>query len=172
MKYNHNKLSIQDAYVQYRAELCQYVVRNAGISKNEAEDVVQSAFARIAERGFDSVKNHRAFLYKTSYNIAIDIKRHGAVRQKHIDQVVEQEVVAVEERSPERCSDSGQQLNIIAGALWGMPKKRRQLLMMNRFDGLSYAEIARRVGLSETVVRKHIAKALADCQKALQVKTD
>lgn len=39
---------------------------------------------------------------------------------------------------------------------------------MNRFDGLSYAEIARRVDLSETVVRKHVTKALIDCQKALQ----
>jgi RNA polymerase sigma-70 factor (ECF subfamily) len=43
---------------------------------------------------------------------------------------------------------------------------------MHRFDGLSYAQISRMVGLSETVVRKHVAKALLDCQKALQVKTE
>ena len=44
--------------------------------------------------------------------------------------------------------------------------------MMNRFDGMSYAQIARTVGLSETVVRKHVAKALVDCQKALQTQMD
>ncbi len=38
---------------------------------------------------------------------------------------------------------------------------------MHRFDNLSYAEIARSLDLSESVVRKHISKALADCQKAL-----
>jgi len=41
---------------------------------------------------------------------------------------------------------------------------------MNRFDGLSYAEIARRVDLSETVVRKHVTKALIDCQKRCKPK--
>ena len=40
--------------------------------------------------------------------------------------------------------------------------------MMNRLDGMSYAHIARTVGLSETVVRKHVTKALLDCHKALQ----
>ena len=73
-----------------------------------------------------------------------------------------------EEIGPERQPDAIQRLGIISRALWALPGKRRQLLMMSRFDGLTYAEISRRVNLSETVVRKHIAKALAGCQCALQ----
>ena len=159
---------MHDIYIRYRSELCQYVIRKVGVSQIEAEDVVQNAFARIAEIDFHSIQNHRAFLYKTSYNIAIDLKRHGQVRQKHVEQVTSHDLPTVEELGPERIFEGSRQLGIITGALWGMPKKRRQLLMMSRFEGLSYAEIARRVGLSETVVRKHISKALADCQKALQ----
>ena len=59
-------------------------------------------------------------------------------------------------------------LGLISSALWSMPHKRRRLLLMNRVDGLSYAEIARREGLSATVVKKHVAKALAGCQQALR----
>ena len=76
--------------------------------------------------------------------------------------------ITLQALGPEREVEGKQRLGIISRALWGMPKKRRQLLMMSRFDGLSYAEIARQVGLSETVVRKHISNALADCHKALQ----
>ena len=115
-----------------------------------------------------SIKNPRALLYKTSYNIAIDLKRHGSVRQKHIDSVVDLESTAVEELGPERVVEGNRQLEILAKALWAMPKKRRKLVLMNRFDGLSYAEIARRVGLSETSVRRQISKGLVECQKALQ----
>jgi DNA-directed RNA polymerase specialized sigma24 family protein len=78
----------------------------------------------------------------------------------------------VEELSPERIHDGKRQLGLVVKALWGMPKKRRRLLLMNRFDGQSYAQIARTVGLSETVVRKHVTKALLDCQKALQAQTN
>lgn len=168
MKCDHKEISMHDIYVRYRSELCQYVVGNVGMTRSEAEDVVQSAFARIAEIDLDSIKNPRAFLYKASYNIAIDLKRRGHVRQKHVDALLDRGSEAVEELSPERFYEGSRQMSIIAKALWGMPKKRRQLLMMSRFDGLSYAEIARRVSLSETVVRKHISKALADCQRALQ----
>ena len=90
------------------------------------------------------------------------------MRQRHIQAVVDTDAKVVEELSPARIHDGRRQLTIVAKALWDMPKKRRKLLVMNRFDGLSYAEIARRVDLSETVVRKHVTKALIDCQKALQ----
>ncbi len=172
MKCNHKEISIHTVYVQYRAELCRHVINKVGLSYSEAEDIVQTAFTRIAEIDFESVQNHRAFLYKTSYNLAIDFKRHGSVRQKYIDERIDTDYFCVEELSPDRVFEGGRQLNIITRAMWGMPKKRRKLLMMSRFDGLSYAEIARRIGLSETVVRKHISKALADCQKALQAKCD
>ena len=82
-----------------------------------------------------SIKNPRALLYKTSYNIAIDLKRHGSVRQKHIDSVVDLESTAVEELGPERVVEGNRQLEILAKALWAMPKKRRKLVLMNRFDG-------------------------------------
>ena len=160
--------SVHDIYVQYRSELCCHVVSKVGVSNSEAEDIVQTAFARLTELDIAAIDNHRAFLYKTSYNLAIDLKRKGRVRQKYSERLAESCDESFEEPGPERLLEGRRQLEIITRAMWAMPRKRRQLLMMSRFDGLSYAEIARRVQLSETVVRKHICKAMADCQRALQ----
>lgn len=162
------RLEIHDVYIRHRTELCRYVMNKVNVSNDEAQDIVQAAFVRVIEMDFSEIKNPRALLYKTSYNIAIDQKRHSGVRQRHIQAVVDTDAKVVEELSPARIHDGNRQLRIVVEALWGMPKKRRKLLLMNRFDGLSYAEIARRVDLSETVVRKHVTKALIDCQKALQ----
>jgi len=159
---------MHDIYVQHRSELCCSVVNKFQVTRDEAEDIVQAAFARVVAIEDSSIKNPRALLYKTSYNIAIDLKRRGTVRQRHIDSVIDSEATAVEELGPERVFEGNRQLHILAKALWGMPKKRRKLFAMNRFDGFSYAEIARRVGLSETSVRKHISKGLMECQRALQ----
>ena len=159
---------MHEIYVQHRSELCCSVASKFQVTREEAEDIVQAAFARVVAIEDSSIKNPRALLYKTSYNIAIDLKRHGSVRQKHIDSVVDLESTAVEELGPERVVEGNRQLEILAKALWAMPKKRRKLLLMSCFDGLSYAEIARRVGLSETSVRRQISKGLVECQKALQ----
>ena len=158
---------IEDIYLQYHEELCRAVIKKFDVSYAEAEDVVQTAFIRYTESSA-SVLNPRAFLYKVCSNIAIDQIRRRDVQLGYARSVAEIEPESAEEIGPERQLEAIQRLGIISRALWAMPDKRRRLLMMNRFDGLSYAEIARRVNLSETVVRKHIAKALAGCQCALQ----
>ena len=158
---------LEDIYLQYNEELCRTVIKKFSLSHTEAEDVVQTAFIRYTESSAPVV-NPRAFLYKTCSNIAIDQIRRRDVRNGYARSVAEIEMGAVEEIGPERQLEARQRLGIISKALWAMPGKRRRLLMMSRFDGLSYAEIARRVNLSETVVRKHIAKALAGCQRELQ----
>lgn len=48
-----------------------------------------------------------------------------------------------------------------------MPARRRRVLVLNRIEGLSFAEIARRLGLSPTAVKKHAARAMADLDAAL-----
>ena len=158
---------IEDIYLQYQEELCRSAMKKFGISRSEAEDVVQTAFIRYTESTV-SVENPRAFLYKTCSNIVIDQIRRRQVQLSYAQSVTDSEAESVEEVGPERLVEGRQRLSIISRALWAMPSKRRKLLMMSRFDGLSYAEISRRVNLSETVVRKHIANALAGCQHALQ----
>ena len=45
--------------------------------------------------------------------------------------------------------------------------KTRQIFLAKRLDGMSYAEIARRTGLSVKRVERHIAKALATIDREL-----
>jgi len=161
---------IKDVYAQFYEELCRGGIKNFKMSRVEAEDVVQTAFIRYAEVTV-VIDNPRAFLYRACSNIAIDQIRRRQVQNHYVQSVVDSESRTVEEIGPERVVEGCQRMGIISKALWGMPNKRRQLLVMSRFDGLSYAEIGRRVNISEAAVRKHVANALLDCQQALQTST-
>lgn len=165
---SHRSAMVQSLYQSYRQEICNYLISKFRLDQSEAEDVVQSAFIRLTELpNLEEIENHRAFLYKMCGNMVLDSQRHKKVTHSYASSMASDEE-AYTNIGPEEVADSTQRLGLLARALWNMPGKRRELLMMSRFDGLSYAEIARRVGLSETVVRKHISKALADCHKALQ----
>lgn len=159
---------LQETYLLHRDELCRYILKQFGRNILEPEDVIQATFAKLAaldEPGL--IENPRAFLYKMAYNVAVDMQRRAQVRDKHIGNDAGY-LEAMDEASPERVLDGQERLSLVSKALWGMPKKRRRMLIMSRFENLSYAEISRRTGLSETVVRKHVSNALADCQKALK----
>jgi len=162
-------------YQKYQRELCRYAVQKFGLAYSEAEDIVQVAFTKLAvhqQASAEVIENVRAFLYRSVHNACIDQARRRKVRESYVASQQAQGDLDVDFRSPERVALSHQFLNMINGALWAMPGKRRKLLLMNRIEGLSYAEIARREGLSETVVRKHVSKALADCQKAIRPASD
>lgn len=165
-----NDETIQNLYLTYRKELCGFLIGKFFLDFTQAEDIVQSVFVRFTElESLGDITNARAYLYKMCSNIAIDRQRREKVKNKYLENEVTDEEPYTE-IGPEEEIESRERLGIIARAIWGMPSKRRELLTMKGVDGLSYAEIARRVSLSETVVRKHISKALADCHKALESK--
>ncbi|MCX2802469.1 RNA polymerase sigma factor [Microbulbifer thermotolerans] len=161
--------ALGDYYREHHRELCRYATHKFGLSEMEAEDVVQSAFARFAPlHDTAEMENARAFLYRAVNNASIDLLRRNQVRSNFAQSALEDPEREIDAVSPERIATGRQLLKLISRALWGMPQKRRRLLLMNRVDGLSYAEIARREGLSATVVKKHVAKALAACQAELR----
>lgn len=172
MKRKEQNNSLGQIYVQYRPELCRYVVNKVGLTDDEAEDIVQTAFTKIAEGEISAIQNHRAFLYKTCFNLAIDLKRHGTICRKHVEEATEHYSDAVEELGPLRYLESKKKMSLLSKALRRMTRKRRQIIILSRIDGLSNAEIARRLGLSESVVRRHLLKALANCQDALDAENE
>jgi len=57
---------------------------------------------------------------------------------------------------------------IIAETLQSLPKKTRQIFVLNRFEGLSYNEIAEKMNLSNKTIEYHISKALGKLRISLK----
>ncbi len=153
------------AYSNYRTELERFLSRNYVLDGAEIEDLIQSAFEKFATSPhLLSIENPRAFLYKLVNNLALNHFRHANVKQRYENEnnLEDQDGDVPGDTNPESIAQHHQQLEAISDCLRNMPEKRRQIVMMNRFEHLSYAEIGRRLGISEAAVRKHIKRALHD----------
>lgn len=129
-----------------------------------ADDIVQEVFLKLWDMRSkvrdDTVK---ALLYTIAGNI---IKNH----YKHLKVVYNFQVSQKSEISGGGYSaDEGvrmEQLNRqLQDTLASIPEGPREVFLMNRIDGLTYEEIAQRLGLSVKAIEKRMSEALAVLRK-------
>ena len=147
----------------YYRELVSFLSARLG-NAHAAEDVVHDAYVRVLERvSDDPIEQPRAFLYRTALNLVIDGHRRSALRQ-----VEPLEVLDTEERffspSPQWLMDRHQRLEMIQQGLSELPAACRESFLLRKIEGLSHPEIAERLGLSRSVVEKHIVNAMKHCR--------
>src|SRR6202453_933427 len=132
-------------------------------SHNEAREVAQEAYVRLLSLDQPGAVSYlRAFLFKTAANIAIDRRR----RHQNFDKVAARQLFMelTENRTPERQLSGEQTLRHLGILIESMPPKCRESFVMNQIHGLDAATIARRLGITDSMVRKYVVRALLHCR--------
>jgi RNA polymerase sigma-70 factor (ECF subfamily) len=132
-------------------------------SHNEALEVAQEAYVRLLSLDQPGAVSYlRAFLFKTAANIAIDRRR----RDQNFDKVSARELFTelAENRTPERQLSGEQTLNRLGMLIESMPPKCRQSFVLNQIHGLDAATIASQLGITDSMVRKYVVRALLHCR--------
>jgi RNA polymerase sigma factor (sigma-70 family) len=167
----HGRLDarVQELYQRHWNELCRYVNATFGVGPPDPEDVAQTAFTRfMALDDPHVVANPRAFLYATARNIVLDFNRHYKLTRRHAASAAqESEDERVDEISPERIAIARERAQRLAAAIRALPRRQRQPLILNRLHGLSYSEIAQRIGSSKSDVKRQIERAMAAIEAAV-----
>lgn len=132
--------------------------RRAGA--HDDEDVVQDAFVRLVER---SRRRKLHTLDKLLAHIvrylAIDRIRVHSTRATYVrSQAGETGLDAAAD--PERALMSAQRLERVLAAIEAMPPRRREVFLLHRMEELTYAQIARQMGVSSKAVEKHMSLAM------------
>lgn len=133
----------------------------------EAEDVSSETFLRvIGYRRLHAMDEPRAYLTTIAKNVLAQLWRRRDLERAWI---------ATLAAMPEDCAPSPEEravllesLDCIARALEGLPAKARTAFLLSQLDGLTYAEIAERIGMSQRMVRRYMADGLRCCMLALQ----
>ncbi|MFG1477309.1 sigma-70 family RNA polymerase sigma factor [Xanthobacter sp. V4C-4] len=155
------------AFARHYDELLRHVVRRIG-NPTLARDVVQDTFLRIhASAPAGEVASPTAYLFRVADNLAIDHLRQEAARARFAAPEAEHDTAAAPEPSPEQALDYKQRLDALDAAIAELPPKCRDVFLLHKFDGLSHGEIAARLGISRSMVEKHMMKALAHCRDRL-----
>ena len=154
----------------HRDELVVFARSKVGEGPPDPEDITQQAFARYAALSNpNSILNKRAFLYRTVTNLildyfkAADYRRSVAVAPKDIEEIS----VDHDQISPEIVLLDKERYSLVLKVVENLPRRQRRFLILNRFDGMSYTEIAERNGVSISTARRDVELAVGKCRQAL-----
>jgi RNA polymerase sigma-70 factor (ECF subfamily) len=140
--------------------LRQQIARITG--RADAEDLLQEALVRTLGRGMDTVCNLEAFLVRSARNQACDDAR----RARHPASPAALDAAAFQVGDPHPLPDEHaemrQRLARVRSGIERLPARTREIFLMHRLDGMKYREIAAALGISQSAVEKHIARAAAD----------
>ena len=107
------------------------------------------------------VHEPEAFLVRTALRLSINARRDQH-RDLYVDQNVEEFPLIVDTQpSPDEVLAAEECLKRMSGALDAVSRRTRDVFFMHRLDGLTYSQIAIRLGISVSAIEKHVASALA-----------
>ncbi len=132
-----------------------------------AADLTHETYLRLQQRNPDNPPdNARALAFHIALQLAIDYQRKVAVRNRYItedavDTLIEN--ASAGSADPEHILSVRQRMDLLRSALDELPSECRTVFLMHGIEGLKYAEIATRLGISVSMVGKHLTRALTHC---------
>jgi RNA polymerase sigma-70 factor (ECF subfamily) len=131
-----------------------------------AENLVQDVFLKIWEHRakLNPELNIKTYLYTAVRNQAFNYLRHLNVKRQSAEHLSSE---VVEIKSPDNELAQKELAESIQAAVSELPEKRRIIFSMNRFDGLTYAEIAEIQNISIKTVETQMGRALQFLRKRL-----
>lgn len=128
----------------------------------DAADLAQDTFVRVIKaRTALDIREPRPYLSMIAKGLLIDLFRRRSLEQSYL------EVLAAmpQEQHPslEEQAIMLQALMEIDRLLLGLGPRVRQAFILSQFDGLTYPQIAERLGVSVRTVNNHMAKAMEHC---------
>src|SRR5215831_1536863 len=157
---------------RHRRYMYNLALRMTG-NEQDAKDVLQDSLlnAFISFDRFEGRADLRTWLNRILVNCALDhlrgVRRRPDMHDPHpISDVAN--VAASLSPDPERLAASADWRRVVAAAMDGMSPLERVTFALRHFEGLSIAEIAQTVGISNTAAKQHIFRAVRKLRVALE----
>ena len=131
-----------------------------------AEDIVQGVFVKIwiNRKKLEPISSLKAYLFSAVRNSAFQHLRHETVKQKSEATI---QSLNPTPYTPEQEIQEKELLSIIKNAIEELPEKCKNIFKMNRFDGLSYSEIAEVENISINTVKTQMGRAFKFLRKRI-----
>lgn len=159
-------LRLADLYRSESPKLVRMFTRRTR-NPTDAHDLVQDVFFRFVRlrEGARGLDKPQAYLRRIASNLLKDRAKAAARRSDSLHIVADEETLPAVDQ--QRALESRDMLRRLEGALTKLKPRTREIFMAHRIEGLSYAEIAERTGLSVKGVEKQMSKAILQLDRLL-----
>jgi len=152
---------------QYGARLRRYFARRAPTA--DVDDLVQDVFLNLqSARLHPPIADVERYLFTVAHHALINMRRHQTVRRSALHDPLEDSPEPASDLSPERILAARQEVARAVKAIDALPPRARDAFRLHRFDDLTYAVIAERMGISRESVKELLQRATSRVSCALR----
>ncbi|WP_415797941.1 sigma-70 family RNA polymerase sigma factor [Comamonas aquatilis] len=132
---------------------------------DHAADLAQDTFVRVLTAQTEQrdlvLREPRAYLTTVARNLLINHVQRLSLEHAWMDAMAQ---------LPEPMAPSPEQQLLILETLYqidamlnGLPPKVREAFLLSQLDGLTYAQVAQQLGVTDRTVKRYMAQAFAQC---------
>jgi RNA polymerase sigma-70 factor (ECF subfamily) len=134
----------------------------------DVQDIRHDIYVRILEAAERELPaSPKAFLFSVARHILIDRARRDRIVAIDLLEDLDVLNVLVEEQTPERRETGRQQLQRLSHLIQRLPDRCRDVVWMRRVEEVPQKVIARRLGIAEATVEKHLVRGIRMLADAL-----
>ncbi len=142
-------------------------------SAEDAMDASQDAFLKAFQnlRSFRGESRVSVWLYRLTYNASMDIlkkSRRGTLVPLPADEEGAELEIPDPSPTPDEEALRREELEEVRRAMEELDEDKRRILLMREYNGMSYQDIARALGLEEGTVKSRLARARAALAEILK----
>jgi len=133
-------------------------------SREDAEDVVQDVFVRVAEQGprLASVRHPKRWLLTVAHRRAVDLARRR--RRRESESVEGIPFLVATGADPDRAVEAAQ----ISRHINRLPAKQREVVLLRHFADCTFADIGRIIGVPTFTAASRYRLAVAKLRRLLE----
>ena len=156
-----------EIYDRYSTRIYNFAYRFLRNSE-AAEDATQEVFVKMLKHAnqFHGDAKLSTWLFSITANWCRDYLRKSDNKAKEAEDVLMQ-IPAPSELAPDRNLERREDEQRVQRALGALTPEQREAILLSRYQGLSYAEIAQISGCSEGAVKTRVFRAMETLKKAL-----
>lgn len=160
-------VKLADFFEGYYGELVSHFTRKLR-SPSLASEIIHETYLRASTiRSTFHIDNPRAYLYRMATNLATDLFRRDEIRSTYISSEPLHELLRYQAPSADTMLADKERLALLLRSMDELSPRCREVLILRKFEELDTREIARRLGISISMVEKHLRKALLHCRNRL-----
>jgi RNA polymerase sigma factor (sigma-70 family) len=138
------------------------------LSPQDADDLIQDAYARLWTVQFTHITNARGYLFAIIRNLLLENARRARIVPMERLGEIEMLRIPSEEPGPDRRVSARQELERLERMVAGLPEQCRRAFQLQKFQCLSQRQIALKMNITERTVEKYLAIALGRVLDALK----
>jgi len=174
-----NAAAFEELVLRYQTRLVAVLEHLMG-SRDQAEDLAQDVFLRVyrSRKAYVPTAKFSTWLFTIANNVALNARRTLS-RRKEVNLEVRESgpqgaspmdhMLAVSSgQMPTRQLDKAEMRDIIRLAIGALNERQRMAVLLNKFEGMSYADIAEVMEMTPKAIKSLLSRARVNLKEVLE----